>query len=69
MRTVAFNNANRLRQEAELIAYFESEGLTITTPDVGAFRDHVQQQYLDSEFSADWPDGLLDRINAVGDAL
>lgn len=66
---VAFNNANRLRQEAELIAYFEGEGLTITSPDVDAFRTHVQQQYLDSEFSADWPDGLLDRINAIGDAL
>jgi len=62
---VMFNNNNRLRQEQELLDFFESEGLTITTPDVDAFREHVQQQYLESEYSQDWPDGLLDRINAV----
>jgi len=62
---VMFNNNNRLRQEQELLDFFESEGLTITEPDVQAFREHVQQQYLESEYSEDWPDGLLERINAV----
>ena len=62
---VMFNNNNRLRQERELLAFFESEGLTVTTPDVDAFRMHVQQMYLESEFSETWPEGLIDRINAV----
>ena len=62
---VMFNNNNRLRQERELLAFFESEGLTVTTPDVDAFRTQVQQMYLESEFSETWPEGLIDRINAV----
>lgn len=62
---IQFNNQNRLRQEAQLLAFFEEQGLTITTPDVDAFRNAVQQAYLDSEYSQDWPEGLLDRINAI----
>ncbi|MGF1624675.1 MAG: sialic acid TRAP transporter substrate-binding protein SiaP [Alphaproteobacteria bacterium] len=62
---IQFNNQNRIRQEAQLLAFFEEHGLTITTPDVDAFRSHVQQMYLESEYSSDWPEGLLDRINAV----
>ena len=42
------------------------EGMTITEPDRDAFRTHVQKMYLDSEFSKEWPAGLLDRINAAG---
>ncbi len=62
---IHFNNINRLRDEARLLAFFESEGLTITVPDVDAFRTAVQQAYLESEYSQDWPEGLLDRINAI----
>lgn len=51
--------------EAELVAFFESEGLRVYTPDVAAFREHAQQMYLESDLSKDWPEGLLDRINAV----
>jgi tripartite ATP-independent transporter DctP family solute receptor len=60
-----WNNEKRLEDEARLIEFFKDQGLTITEPDVAAFREHVQNAYLDSEFSKDWPDGLLDRINAV----
>ncbi len=61
----AFNNENRIRDEAGLLAFFEGEGMTISTPDVDAFREAVQGAYLASDFSKDWPAGLLDRINAV----
>ncbi len=62
---IRFNNLNRIRQEAQLLAFFEEQGMTITTPDVDAFRSHVQQMYLESDYSSDWPEGLIDRINAV----
>ena len=51
--------------EAELVAFFEGEGLKVYTPDVASFRERAQKMYLESDFSKDWPDGLLDRINAV----
>ena len=60
-----FNNENRIRDEANLLDFFKEQGLTVTTPDVNAFREHVQQEYLGSEFSANWPEGLMERINAV----
>ena len=62
---VEFNNQNRLRDEAELANFFESEGLAVYSPDVEAFRAHVQGMYLKSEFSQTWPAGLLEQINAV----
>jgi TRAP-type C4-dicarboxylate transport system substrate-binding protein len=61
--------AGRVRQlelEDELVAFLEGEGLEIYEPDVAAFREHVQAAYLDSEFAATWPEGVLDRINALG---
>ena len=51
--------------EAQLIAFFQKEGLQVTTPDVDAFRKAVQATYLASEQAKTWPVGLLDRINAV----
>lgn len=57
--------ASIVENEAELVAFFEGEGLRVYTPDVAAFRERAQQMYLESDFSNDWPAGLLDRINAV----
>ncbi len=62
---VRFNNEARLRSEQELLDFFVSEGLTITEPNVDAFRQQVQQAYLESEYSGTWPAGLIDRINAT----
>jgi hypothetical protein len=42
-------------------------GSTIYEPDLAAFRSHVQEQYKGSEFAAAWPEGVLDKINALGD--
>ncbi len=60
-----FNNNNRLRDEAKLVEFFKEQGLTITEPDREAFRKHVQECYLNSEYAKDWPEGLLERINAI----
>jgi hypothetical protein len=40
--------------------------MTIYEPDLAAFRNQVQSMYLDSEFAATWPEGVLDKINALG---
>ena len=60
-----FNDQNVLLEEQENVAFLEEQGLVVTTPDVDAFRERVQQMYLESEYSKDWPEGLLDRINAT----
>ncbi|MFT7593608.1 MAG: tripartite ATP-independent transporter DctP family solute receptor [Paracoccaceae bacterium] len=57
--------ASIVDNEAQLVAFFEGEGLRVYTPDVDAFRTRAQDMYLESDFSKDWPAGLLDRINAV----
>lgn len=57
--------ASIIENEAQLVAFFEGEGLKVYTPDVASFRERAQKMYLESDFSKDWPEGLLDRINAV----
>lgn len=59
----AFNNENRLKEEAQIVDFFKSQGLTVTTPDVEAFRKHVQAAYATSDIAKAWPKGLLERIN------
>ncbi len=61
----AFNNENRIKEEGQLVEFFKKEGLTVTTPDVDAFRKSVQATYLNSEYGKSWPKGLLERINAT----
>jgi len=61
----AFNNENRLKEEAQIVDFFKSQGLTVTTPDVEAFRKHVQAAYAGSDIAKAWPKGLLERINSV----
>ena len=60
-----YNNANRIKDEAELVDFFKTQGLKVITPDVAAFRKTVQDKYLKSEMAKTWPKGLLERINAV----
>ena len=60
-----YNNANRIKDEAELVDFFKAQGLKVITPDVAAFRKTVQEKYLKSEMAKAWPKGLLERINAV----
>jgi TRAP-type transport system periplasmic protein len=62
---IVFNNDGISGTETEAQDFLREKGMTITTPDLDAFREHVQQAYLGSDFSADWPEGMVDRINAL----
>jgi tripartite ATP-independent transporter DctP family solute receptor len=61
----SYNNDQRIADEKELVAFFKSQGLTVTTPDIEAFRKTVQSAYLNSDYAKAWPPGLLARINAT----
>ena len=61
----AFNNENRVKEEAQLVDFFKKEGLQVTTPDLDAFRKAVQTTYQNSDFAKVWPKGIVERINAT----
>ncbi|WP_323765793.1 sialic acid TRAP transporter substrate-binding protein SiaP [Marinovum sp.] len=60
-----WNNERRYAEEDRLVAFFEEQGLQVTTPDVDAFRNHVQEVYMTSDRAADWPEGWVEKINAL----
>lgn len=62
---IAWSTEQHLAREAELGAFFEAQGVKISTPDVDAFRANAQQMYMNSDLSKDWPEGMIDRINAL----
>jgi TRAP-type C4-dicarboxylate transport system substrate-binding protein len=62
---LAWNTEQHLAREAELVEIFKGYGLDIYTPDVEAFRQHVQQVYLESDLAKSWPEGMVDKINAL----
>ena len=62
----AYGRLKQLDKENNLAEFIRSQGVEIYTPDLAAFRKHVQAQYVCSEFAATWPDGVLERINALG---
>jgi tripartite ATP-independent transporter DctP family solute receptor len=62
----AFNDEGVIKTETDAKGFFEGKGVKVTTPDVAAFRDHVQKMFIDSKFAANWPKGMLERINAAG---
>jgi tripartite ATP-independent transporter DctP family solute receptor len=62
---LAWNTEQHLKREAELVEVFKGKGLNIYTPDVDAFRKHVQETYLASDLAKSWPQGMVDRINAL----
>src|SRR5262249_15546775 len=43
----AFNDEGVIKTEADARGFFEGKGVKVTTPDVPAFRDHVQKMFLD----------------------
>jgi TRAP-type C4-dicarboxylate transport system substrate-binding protein len=62
---IDFSQKAHLDREAALLEQFKGAGLNIYEPDIAAFRTHAQQMYLDSELAKDWPEGVVDRINAL----
>ncbi len=61
----ASGRKKQLALEDELAAFFKDKGLDVYTPNVDAFRSHVQAEYLKSDFAKDWPKGMVDKINAL----
>ncbi|WP_010140325.1 TRAP transporter substrate-binding protein DctP [Oceanicola sp. S124] len=64
-KATAWSDQQYLDQEAELVAYFEGEGLKVYTPDLAAFQAYAQEQYLASPLSANWPEGMVEAINGL----
>ena len=62
----AYGRLKQLDKENNLADFIRSQGVEIYTPDLEAFRNHVQSQYVGSEFAATWPKGVLEKINALG---
>ncbi|WP_121632391.1 TRAP transporter substrate-binding protein DctP [Tropicibacter alexandrii] len=56
----------QLKKEEDLVSFLTEQGLKIYEPDLKAFREHVQAQYVGSEFAQSWPEGVLEKINALG---
>ncbi|CZF86072.1 Sialic acid-binding periplasmic protein SiaP precursor [Grimontia marina] len=55
----------QLALEAELVQFFKDQGLKVYEPNLKAFQETVQGAYLTSDYSEQWPEGLLDKINAL----
>ena len=64
-KAIDWSTQKHLDEESRLVQFFKDQGLKVYEPDVAAFRDYAQQKYLGSEFAKDWPEGMLDKINAL----
>ncbi len=62
----AYGRLKQLDKESSLADFIRSQGVEIYTPDLEAFRTHVQAQYVGSEAAAAWPEGVLEQVNALG---
>ena len=60
-----YGRQNQLKLEDELVDFLKEQGLEVYEPDLDAFRTHVQSEYMESKYAKDWPEGLLDKINAL----
>ncbi|MBS1303677.1 TRAP transporter substrate-binding protein DctP [Loktanella sp. SALINAS62] len=55
-------DAITIEQETTLAADIAANGVDVYMPDNAAFREHVLGIYQESEYSNDWPEGLVDAI-------
>ena len=62
---IEWSTAEHQKQEAELVAFMKEQGLDVYEPDVDVFRANAQKMYLESDLAKDWPEGMVDRINAL----
>lgn len=56
-----------LKGEAELISFFQNEGLSIVYPDVNAFAEYAHNYYVSKNLTADWDMDLYDRIQKMAE--
>ncbi len=64
-KAIGWSAAEHLKREAELAADFKKQGLEVYAPDVKAFRAYAQKVYLASDEAKAWPNGMLEKINAM----
>ena len=62
---IDWNTEQHVKREGELVEILKGKGLNIYTPDVAAFRDRVQKMYLESDLAKSWPEGMVEKINAM----
>lgn len=56
-----------LKNEAELISFFEGEGLNIVYPDVDAFSEYAHNYYTENNLTSDWDMDLYDKVQKMAD--
>jgi TRAP-type C4-dicarboxylate transport system substrate-binding protein len=64
-KAIDFSTQKHLAREKELVDIFKSKGLKLYEPDVAAFRKFAQEKYLASDLAKDWPQGMVEKINAL----
>ena len=62
---MVFNDTNKLRDDDETLEKMRAAGLTITKPNIDAFRTQVLKVFADSEYVQKAPAGWLDRIERL----
>ncbi len=65
---IQHNDEARIAREAELIAFFEAEGLTVTYPDIDEFKTNVQAKYQENtEMISTWDMDMYDQVQALAE--
>ncbi len=62
---MVFNDTNKFRDDDETLEKMRAAGLTITKPNVDAFRTQVLKVFADSEYVQKAPPGWVDRIEKL----
>jgi TRAP-type C4-dicarboxylate transport system substrate-binding protein len=62
---IDWSQAEHVKQEEELAAYFEEQGLEVYEPNLDAFREYAQNLYLESSLAESWPEGMVETINGM----
>lgn len=57
-----YNDKSRLQDEKELVDAFRKAGITVTEPDLAAFKASVDKQYQDAGLPQKWNADLMKRI-------
>lgn len=61
-----FCDTTNLDKEAELVAFFKEQGLSVYEADKDAFAEHVLEFYLNDAISESWDTDLYDKVVAAG---
>lgn len=64
---IAYNDEKRIQEEADCIAFFEENGLTVTYPDIDEFKEKCTQYYFDNDLTGNWDMELYEEIQALAE--